>query len=115
MDDACEVMPAVRVTGPHDVCFGEDGITQGLPNVERGIGALSAALVPELGCADIEQQMKIKPQSKPFLPKTSSAREALLLQTPGNPLAWQDEPAAVVRLPLTAVAASEPACMRFRL
>ena len=81
------------------MCFGEDGITQGLPNVERGIGALSAALVPELECVDSEQEMKIKPQSKPFLSKTSSAREALLLQTPGNPLAWQGVPAAVVSLP----------------
>ena len=85
MDDACEVMPAVRVTGPHGVCFGEDGITQGLPNVERGIGALSAALVPELGCADSEQQMKIKPQTKLFVAKKSTAQEPQCLRTP---LAW---------------------------
>ncbi len=37
MDHACEVGPAVRVTGPHALSFGEGWLTEGLPNVERGI------------------------------------------------------------------------------
>ena len=50
-------------------------------------------------CGD-EEQMKIKPQSKPFVSKTSNGAEAQDPNYPGNPLAWllDSQPAAVAAL-----------------